>query len=338
MPERTEEVDVRTASRTVIPAAGRSTGLAPVLAVTALAPAAWGMTYLVTTELLPPGQPLTNGALRATSAGVLLALLTRVRPHGIWWWRAAVLGTLNVGAFFALLFVAADRLPGGVAATLGAVQPLVVAALGAVVLGERAGAATLVAGVLGIAGVALLVLRPSARLDAVGVAAGIAGALCMASGVVLTKRWGRPVGLLAATSWQLVAGGIVLAPLALAVDGVPPWPSTANLAGYAWFATFGTSVAYVLWFRGVGLLPVGRVSLLGLVSPLVATAAGWIVLEQSLTPWQLLGAGLVVTAVVLAGRPDRGVRSRRTLGAVSSRDEHLPGPSQRRPARHRHAA
>jgi probable blue pigment (indigoidine) exporter len=275
------------------------------VAVTALAPVAWGLTYLVTTELLPPAQPLTNGAVRALTAGAVLALLAPSRPTGVWWWRAAVLGTLNVGAFFALLFVAADRLPGGVAATLGAIQPLVVAGLAVVVLGERAQAATLVAGALGIGGVALLVLRADAQLDAVGVVAGLGGALSMATGVVLTKRWVRPVGLLTFTSWQLLAGGALLAPLALAVDGVPAVPTAGNLAGYAWFATAGTSVAYVLWFRGIGLLPVGRVSVLALVSPLVATIAGWAVLGQAFTLTQLLGAGLVLTAVLLAGRAPR---------------------------------
>jgi probable blue pigment (indigoidine) exporter len=276
-----------------------------VVAVTALAPAAWGCTYLVTSELLPPGQPLTNGALRAATAGALLAAVTRRRPVGQWWYRALALGALNIGAFFALLFVAADRLPGGVAATLGAIQPLLVAALGAAALGERVRSATLVAGFAGIAGVGLLVLRPGARLDTVGVVAGLAGAACMATGVVLTKRWGRPVGLLAFTSWQLVAGAVVLVPLALLVDGLPPAPTAPNLTGYAWFATFGTSVAYAVWFRGISLLPVGQVSVLGLVSPLVATFAGWIALDQSLDGQQLAGALLVLGAVVLVARPER---------------------------------
>jgi len=47
----------------------------------------------------------------------LLLTLTRRLPRGSWWWRAAVLGLLNFGAFFPLLFFAAYRLPGGVAAT-----------------------------------------------------------------------------------------------------------------------------------------------------------------------------------------------------------------------------
>src|SRR5947207_564032 len=94
-----------------------------------LAPAVWGSTYLVTTELLPAGRPLLDGALRALPAGLLLLAVSRVAPSGCWWWRSLVLGALNIGAFLGLLFVAADRLPGGIAATLISLQPLLVAAL-----------------------------------------------------------------------------------------------------------------------------------------------------------------------------------------------------------------
>ena len=190
--------------------------------VTALAPLAWGTTYVVTTELLPAGRPLLAGVLRALPAGLALAAVTRRRPVGAWWAKAAVLGTLNIGAFFALLFVAAYRLPGGVAATLGAIQPLVAAALAAGLLRERLRPHVAVAGVLGVVGVALLVLRAGAHLDGLGVLAGLAGATAMAGGVVLTKRWGRPVPLLTFTAWQLVAGGLVLLPVAVAAEGPPP--------------------------------------------------------------------------------------------------------------------
>src|SRR3954468_5531261 len=131
----------------------------PVLLVTALTPAVWGTTYAVTTELLPPGRPLLAGVLRALPAGLLLLALTRRLPRGAWWWRAAVLGALNIGVFFALLFVAAYRLPGGVAATVGALQPLLVAVLASGLLGERLSRRTAIAGVAGVAGVSLLVLR-----------------------------------------------------------------------------------------------------------------------------------------------------------------------------------
>jgi probable blue pigment (indigoidine) exporter len=273
------------------------------LAVTALAPAAWGLTYLVTTELLPAGRPLLAGALRALPAGLVLAAVSRQRPTGSWWWKASLLGVLNIGAFFALLFAAAYRLPGGVAATLGAVQPLIAAALATRLLSERLRPPVILAGLLGVVGVALLVLRSNAQLDAVGVLAGLAGAASMATGVVLTKRWGRPVPLLAFTSWQLVAGGLVLVPLALIVEGPPPHLTAGNLLGFAWLATGGTAVAYLLWFRGIARLPVSQVSLLGLMSPLVATMSGWLVLGQTLAAPQLAGVALVLSALWLGQRP-----------------------------------
>ena len=283
-------------------AANTSTSRTDIL-ITAIAPASWGMTYLVTTELLPDGRPLLAGALRALPAGIALALIGRARPHRSWWWRAAVLGVLNIGAFFALLFVAAYRLPGGVAATLGSVQPLIAAALAAVLLGERLRRNVLVAGMLGVAGVSLLVLRATAQLDAIGVLAGLAATISMATGVVLTKRWGRPVPLPAFTSWQLLAGGLLLMPLSLVVEGAPPALSAANVAGFAWLASGGGAIAYMLWFRGVARVPVGQVSLLGIMSPLVATFAGWVALDQTLTNAQLVGVALALSAMWLGQRP-----------------------------------
>ncbi len=277
----------------------RLTALAPIL-TTAIAPMAWGTTYLVTTEFLPADRPLLAGLLRALPAGIALAFITRSRPRGTWWFKAALLGVLNIGGFFALLFLAAFRLPGGVAATLGAIQPLMAAALAAVLLGERMGRAATAAGVLGIGGVGLLVLGAETRLDATGVLAGLGGAAAMSIGVVLTKRWGRPTSLLAFTSWQLIAGGLFLLPLVLMLEGVPRTISATNLAGFLWLSSVGTALAYALWFRGIQILPVAQVTLLGLLSPVVAAIAGWIVLGQSLSPAQFAGMAIVLSALWIA--------------------------------------
>ncbi len=265
---------------------------------TALTPMVWGTTYLVATELLPDGRPLLAATVRALPVGLVFVAMTRRLPTGAWWWRAGVLGLLNIGAFFALLFVAAFRLPGGVAATAGAIQPLVAAAIAAVVIGERFTRKTGLAGLIGMAGVALLVLGPDAALDPVGIAAAIAGTVSMATGVVLTKHWGRPTDLLTFTGWQLTAGGLALLPVTLLAEGVPPSVSGTNVVGFVWLATIGTGLAYANWFRGIQQLPIAVVSFLALLSPLVATVAGWLALDQSLSAVQVMGAVLVVAAVV----------------------------------------
>lgn len=310
-------------------------------ALTAAAPTTWGTTYLVTAELLPADRPLWSGAIRALPAGLLLLALTRRRPHGIWWGRAALLGALNIGAFFPLLFVAAYRLPGGTAAVLGAAQPLLVAALTVALLRDRPSRPALLAALAAPAGVALVVLRPGAGLDPLGVAAGLTGTAAMAAGLVLTRRWGRPpgVGTLAATSWQLVAGGLLIVPVAAAVEGAPPAPDGPALLGYAWLGLVGTALAYALWFRGAARLPVTRVSVLGALSPLTAATLGWLVLGQALSPTQLTGFAVAVAAMVLGQLPDRAARGQRVGRPARGRqvDQQPNGRHVGRPARGRQA-
>lgn len=275
---------------------------APVLS-TAFAPMVWGTTYVVTTVLLPADHALWSGVLRALPAGLLLCALGRTLPRGHWWWRALVLGTLNIGAFFPLLFLAAQHLPGGVAATLGAAQPMVIAVLAVAILHERLSTWRLGWGAVGMLGIALVVLGPGAGLDLVGVLAGLGGALSMGTGVVLTKRWGRPDGVSAMglAGWQLTAGGLVLLPPALLIDGVPAGIDAAALAGYLWLGLVGALLAYALWFAGLRVLPVTATALLGLLSPLVAATLGSLLAGESLTATQLLGFAVALTAM-LAGQ------------------------------------
>lgn len=277
----------------------------------AIGPATWGTTYVTTTELLPPDRPLLAAALRALPAGLILLALTRRLPSGDWWWKAGVLGLLNFGAFFPLLFFGAYHLPGGVASTVSAVMPLLVAAFGMGVLKVRPTRRTLAAGLVGVLGVGLLVLRGSASVDLAGLVAMFVATTLMALAVVLSKRWGRPEGvsLLAFTGWQLTAGGVVLAPLALGLEGLPDHFTGANLAGYAYLGIIGTAVAYALWFRGIERLPASSVSFLGLTNPVVATLAGLLLLGQTLTLWQVGGLVLVV-ASVLVGQGRRAAERR----------------------------
>lgn len=273
---------------------------AALIATTALAPLAWGTTYAVTTQLLPPDAPMLTSLLRALPAGLLLLVITRTLPQGEWWWKASVLGILNVGAFFPLLFIGAYRLPGGVAATVGAIQPLIVILLAHMWLGERATVVKVAASAAGIAGVALLVLTPAARLDGVGVAAAVAGAVLMAFGVVLTKAWRPPVPPLTLTAWQLTAGGLFLIPIA-AVEGLPDAGfTTTNVLGYVWLGLAGTAIAYSLFFRGIGHLPASVVTFLQLLTSISAAAIGWVWLGQSLTPLQLTG-GILALGAIAAG-------------------------------------
>lgn len=278
------------------------TNVIRVALLTAVAPIAWGSTYIVTAQLLPPDRPLFAAAVRALPAGLLLLALRRRRPHGIWWWRALVLGACNIGLFFPLIFLAAYHLPGGLAATLQASSPFAVMALAWLVIGERAGLGRLAAAVVGVAGVALLVLRSPGQVDAVGLLAAFGSVAVSALGYVLVKRWPAPVDLVTLISWQLVVGGLLLAPLALLVEGPPPAVDLPALAGFLWLGVVGTAVAYWCWFQGLTRMPAGAVSLIGLLNPVVGTVLGVVIARETFGAAQALGMGLVLGAV-LAGQP-----------------------------------
>ncbi|MFE9026090.1 EamA family transporter [Streptomyces iakyrus] len=293
------------------------------ITLTALAPVSWGTTYAVTTQFLPPDRPLFTALLRALPAGLLLLALARVLPRGAWWWKAAVLGALNIGAFFPLLFLSAYRLPGGLAAVVGSAGPLFVAGLSVLLLGQRPSARTLVTGAVAAFGVSLVVLKAAGSLDTLGLLAAVASTASMSTGTVLTQRWGRPegVGPLALTGWQLTAGGLLIAPLAFLVEGAPPALDGPAVGGYLYLAVANTALAYWLWFRGIGRMTATQVTFLGPLSPLTAAVVGWAALGQALTPVQLVGMGLAFGATVagqFVTRPSRkpGPAGRNVRGAA----------------------
>ncbi len=267
--------------------------------LTALAPVSWGTTYAVATEFLPPDHPLLVASMRSLPIGLLLTIGLRKLPQGVWWWRILILGGLNIGVFQALLFVAAYRLPGGVAATAGAIQPLLVGLFAWLILSERPTWTSVVAAIAGFIGVGLLVLGPEAQLDSVGISAAIAGAGAMGLGIVLVKRWQPRVSLIVFTAWQLTMGGLILLPVALAVEGPFAEISRTNLWGFIYLGLIGTGLAYALWFRGIGKLSATAVSYLGLLSPVVATLIGYIFLQETLTPVQLVGIAIVLVSVLV---------------------------------------
>jgi len=266
--------------------------------ITALAPIIWGSTYIVTTELLPPDRPFTAALLRTLPAGVLLLLYSRRLPAQREWGRLIMLSGLNIGFFQALLFVAAYRLPGGLAAVVGAIQPLLVMGLAWALDRRRPVRLAAGASVLGIAGMAALLLSPGTIWDPIGIAAALAGAACMAAGTYLTRRWRPDVPVLAFTGWQLLLGGLMLVPVAWAADPPLPALSATQVLGYAYLSIFGAVVAYALWFRGIARLSPVAVSSLVLLSPLTAVILGWVLLGQAMTGLSLLGLITVLGSIL----------------------------------------
>lgn len=249
---------------------------------TACAPLIWGSTYLVTTEFLPPDRPLTAALLRVLPAGLLLLMYARVLPRRSEWGTVILLGILNIGFFQAMLFVAAYRLPGGLAAVLSSTQTLMVLLLTWLIGKTMPSKAAWLWAAAGVAGIALMVLSPQARYDAWGIAAALSGAASMSLGVYLSKHRKTSLPVLAFAGWQLLVGGLCLLPAALLAEPPLPALTLANIGGYLYLCLFGAVLAYVLFFSGLARLSPAVVSSLGLLSPVCAFALGWLFLGQGM--------------------------------------------------------
>lgn len=277
--------------------------------VTAIAPIAWGSNYYVTRQFLPVGDPLWGATLRALPAGLILLLIARARPHGDWWWKSLLLGSVNVGAFFVLIYVASQLLPSSVASTIMATSAGALLLLAWPLLNERPTLVAVGGAAFGFAGVCLLLTGVGGRVEPLGVVASIVAMLMSSVGFVLTKRWAPTASTIAVTSWQLLGGGVLLLPFAIVVEGAPPALDAAAVAGFAYVSVIATAVAFVAWFGGLRHLPAGTVGLIGLLNPVTGVLLGTLLAAEQLQPRQLLGIVLVLGGVLLGQQ--RGLRPRR---------------------------
>ncbi len=301
-----------------------------VVAGTLLAPVLWGTTYITVTEFLPADRPVNIAATRVLPAGLLLAALAwhtdRWMPSRRQLPMLVARSAATFAVFFPLLIVAAYRLPGGVAAAAGGVQPLLVAVIGGAVDRQRPRTRDLLVGLVAAAGVAMVVIRPGAEIDAVGVGAALLANVSFAVGVVLAKRDTTNPNLIGGTGWQMLVASVVLVPLALIAEGAPPVLEARHLAGGAYLGVIATGVAFVLWYRGIPRLPAAAPPLLGLAAPITGAALGWMVLDESLSVVQI--TGFVVTILAITHGALLGSRSSDADHANTARAQSTTGDAR----------
>ena len=257
-------------------------------------------------------------------AGLILLLWVRRLPRGRWWGRSLLLGALNHGLFFGLLYVAAFRLPSGLGSTITALSPLVVMGAAFLVIGERQPRVTLGAALVGVAGVVTLVSHGnrSGTVDLLGVAAAVGAVVSSALGFALVKRWSPPEDVLVTTSWQLVAGGLLLVPVAAVAEGAPPTLDLPAVLALAYLGLVGSALGFLVWFRGLTRMDAGAVAVVGLVNPVVGTALGVLLLAEPFGPVHLVAVVVTLGSVLVAQGPVR-----RRLTGVLGRGARTPRPT-----------
>jgi drug/metabolite transporter (DMT)-like permease len=265
----------------------------------------WGSTYLfiaITVETIPP---LLAVSTRFIAAGAIMAAVVRRRGGSLRISRRALLSCVVIGCLLpganAVLFFAERTVPTGLASLLIASVPLWVVLLR--LLGhERIPTAALGAVGFGFAGVAVL-LRPSGGATAVGVGLCLLSAVMWSVGSVLSARLRMPDDTFAATTYEMLAGGLIMLPVGLTSVGTVS-PSTGSLLAWLYLVTIGSVVGYTAYTWLLANAPLGTVSTYAYVNPVIAILLGVLFRGETLTTQILIGAAIVVASVAVVVRQE----------------------------------
>ncbi|WP_436758917.1 EamA family transporter [Streptosporangium sp. V21-05] len=250
------------------------------------------------------GPPTTVRRTRSTGP---LAVLRRARlaRRGSVFGRVLVTGVAMAvyqTAYFAA--IAESGLAVATVVTIGA-TPVLVAAGGRLLLGERLSATGLGAVVIALTGLAMLTLGDG---PAAFSAAGVGWALLSAAGyagVTLLNRASTDEPYATATG-GFVVGGLCLLPVALAQGLLPSGDPLASWAIVVYLGTVPTALAYGLFFTGLVAVRATTAAVISLVEPVGAAILGILLLGERLTPAAACGSALLLGAVALLALRERG--------------------------------
>lgn len=279
-----------------------------------LAPIFWGSTYSAVALYLGDLSPYWMAVWRALPAGILMLLISR-RGLPLSLPRMLAVSFFNIAAFFLLLFIAAYRLPGAVAGTLGATLPLVLMLLQWLTEGKRPEPKLLSLAVLGLLGVGLL-LNPSTDIDWVGAGAMLLATFFVAQSTLWMKRW-EAKDIFGLTAWQLVLGGVMLVPFAWGLAGPPQAPTLDALPGLAWIIVLNTAVGYWAYIRSITVLGPNRQSIIMFLNPLTAVTLGVLWIDETLQPLQWLGIAMILASLLWMKFSDKLTLSRSAKTAAA---------------------
>lgn len=293
------------------------------------AAACWGFATAVSKSALSTFDPLVLLVvqLTASSAFVTLALLIRREavPRTGQTTKLALLGVLNLGLAYALSLAGLTTISASLSVLLWAGEPILILILAVLVLGDRVTptmAALMVAAFIGV----LLIVQQRGDGAASGITLTIVGVTCCALYTVLCRRLLLDDGTLAVVLVQQLAalGFAVILATAFAATGNLTLPT--SVPAQAWLTAIASGVVYyalAFWFYLNGLRRVPAAvagSFINLI-PVFVVAAGYALLDERLTPRQIAGAAIVLTAMtVLALQTTRGAPAAPALERGQSHD------------------
>ena len=267
----------------------------------------WGTTGTAQAFAPPGAQPAAIGAIRLAIGGLALLAVALARGafhSGKRWPRATTALAAGCMAGYQLCFFAAVAKTGVAVGTIVAIgsAPVLAGFLGFLAYGEQPGRKWALATALAILGCATLILASGdIRLDTAGVLLALGAGACYATYAVASKQALKEHPAEAVMAVVFCLGAILIAPILLVTD--LGWLARWRGIGVALhLGLVATAAAYLLFGRGLKLIPVPSAVTLSLVEPLTAGFLGVFVLGERLVAVEWLGVGLLLTGLMLLTR------------------------------------
>ncbi|MCW2912573.1 MAG: protein of unknown function transrane [Actinomycetia bacterium] len=255
---------------------------------------------------------IAGSALVLVPLVVALRGTTRLRAARPFLSQLIGYGVAGVAGCQALYFVAASRLPVGIAILLEFTGPVLVLLWIRLVRRTPVHRTAVLGVAVAVAGLACVVqIWSGLRLDAVGLLAGLGAAACQATYFLLVEGLTGAVDPLVMTAAGSVVGTIVLT--ALAAPWAIPWhalATTVDLGGHSapawvlagWLTLVSTVIAYLAGVAAVQRLSAPVAGAICYAEAVFATLIAWAVLGESLTAVQLAGGAIVLAGAFIAQR------------------------------------
>jgi putative membrane protein PagO len=276
--------------------------------------AVWGTTWLAIKIGLQALPPITAVGLRFTIAALFLWALGRALPGprgpAAPWHAILILAATLFGGNYALTYYAETGLASGLVAVLFGTLPFFVFGLGAALLRERVGMATLAGAALAFAGVATISIGPEMHASLTFVLAAVGAAAISAFANIELKRFAASDPFRTLPPAMLLAGAVMTATGAAFEH--PDWTrgtSPTSLFALLYLSVLGSGVAFYLNHWLLQRLNTWVVGLSALIIPVIAVAVGALFGGEAFGAKELAGAALVIAGIWLALRARHAPRA-----------------------------
>jgi drug/metabolite transporter (DMT)-like permease len=274
----------------------------------------WSTGFVGAKYIVPYADPFTFLTIRYVIAAAILIAIAAILKQPLKLTRDQVIASVVVGLLLHVIYIGGVfyavslGVSAGISAVIVSIQPVLVSILAVPLLGERIRWVQVVGLVLGVAGIALLLLPEvfqgdySSAISEVGIVICVIALLGTSAGYLVQKKLGSDIPFLTGTGMQYAVSAVVFATLSALTESQRVEWSPEFFFGLAWIVLMLSIGSIVLLYEMLRAGSASKVSSLYYLVPPVAAIQAYFLFDEVIPPIGILGMALAGLGVVLVMR------------------------------------